>query len=54
MATQDPPSPDITGLVLAGGMARRMGGINKGLVEIGGKPMIEHVLAALRPRSAAS
>ncbi len=50
MATQDPPSPDITGLVLAGGMARRMGGIDKGLVEIGGKPMIEHVLAALRPQ----
>ena len=50
MATQDTPSGDITGLVLAGGLARRMGGIDKGLVKIGGKPMIEHVLAALRPQ----
>lgn len=38
----------VTGLVLAGGQARRMGGIDKGLVEIAGRPMIEHVLEALR------
>jgi len=44
------PSPDITGLVLAGGLARRMGGIDKGLVPVAGKPMVEHVLAALRPQ----
>ena len=50
MATPDIPSADITGLVLAGGRARRMGGIDKGLVDLGGKPMIEHVLAALRPQ----
>ena len=50
MATPDIPSADITGLVLAGGLARRMGGIDKGLVDLGGKPMIEHVLAALRPQ----
>ena len=47
---QDHPSADITGLVLAGGQARRMGGIDKGLVEIAGRPMIEHALAALRPQ----
>jgi len=50
VATPDIPSADITGLVLAGGLARRMGGIDKGLVDLGGKPMIEHVLAALRPQ----
>jgi len=44
------PLRDVTGLVLAGGLARRMGGIDKGLVPVGGKPMIEHVLAALRPQ----
>lgn len=40
----------LTGLVLAGGRASRMGGIDKGLVEIAGRPMIEHVLDALRPQ----
>jgi molybdenum cofactor guanylyltransferase len=44
------PIQDITGLVLAGGLARRMGGIDKGLVQVGGKPMVEHALAALRPQ----
>ena len=41
---------DTTGLVLAGGQARRMGGVDKGLVEIAGRPMIEHVMDALRPQ----
>jgi molybdopterin-guanine dinucleotide biosynthesis protein A len=41
---------EITGIVLAGGMGRRMGGIDKGLVELGGKPMVAHVLARLAPQ----
>ncbi len=41
---------DITGLILAGGRARRMGGIDKGLVELGSKPMISHVLERLTPQ----
>ena len=40
----------ITGLVLAGGLARRMGGEDKGLVELLGRPMIQYVLDALRPQ----
>lgn len=44
------PLEDITGLVLAGGQARRMGGVDKGLVPLAGRPMIAHVLAALRPQ----
>jgi len=40
----------MTGLVLAGGLARRMGGEDKGLVELLGRPMIEYVLDALRPQ----
>lgn len=44
------PRESITGLVLAGGMGRRMGGEDKGLVELAGRPMVEHVLDALRPQ----
>jgi molybdopterin-guanine dinucleotide biosynthesis protein A len=44
------PRDTITGLVLAGGLARRMGGEDKGLVELLGRPMIEYVLEALRPQ----
>lgn len=40
----------ITGVILAGGQARRMGGLDKGLVEVAGKPMIEWTLQALRPQ----
>ncbi|MGA8261981.1 MAG: molybdenum cofactor guanylyltransferase MobA [Arenicellales bacterium] len=37
----------ITGIILAGGRARRMGGVDKGLIPVCGRPMIEHVLGAL-------
>lgn len=37
----------ITGIVLAGGRARRMGGIDKGLIPLCGRTMIEHVLDTL-------
>ena len=36
-----------TGVILAGGQARRMQGQDKGLVELGGSPMIQYVLDAL-------
>ena len=36
--------------MLAGGQGRRMGGVDKGLVELDGKPMVAHVLDA--PRAA--
>lgn len=42
-----------TGLILAGGRARRMGGIDKGLVDLAGRPLIEWILAAVRPQTAA-
>lgn len=41
---------DVTGIVLAGGRARRMGGVDKGLLKIAGKPMIGHVLERLAPQ----
>ncbi len=43
MSTQD----QITAVILAGGRGRRMGGIDKGLVEFHGRPLIEHVIEAL-------
>ncbi len=41
------PRQAITGVILAGGRSRRMGGEDKGLLEIDGRPMIEHVIASL-------
>ncbi len=41
---------DVTGIVLAGGMGRRMGGVDKGLVELDGRPLVAHVLARLAPQ----
>jgi molybdopterin-guanine dinucleotide biosynthesis protein A len=42
---------EITGLILAGGRAQRMGGIDKGLVPFMGKPLIEHAITRLTPQS---
>ncbi|MDP3512575.1 MAG: molybdenum cofactor guanylyltransferase MobA [Sulfuritalea sp.] len=41
---------DITGLLLAGGMGRRMGGADKGLIALDGVPMASRVLERLRPQ----
>jgi len=38
----------ITGVVLAGGMGRRMDGVDKGLVSVAGTPMIARVIDVLR------
>ncbi|MEY2662125.1 MAG: molybdenum cofactor guanylyltransferase [Pseudomonadota bacterium] len=43
---------EITGLILAGGRAQRMGGIDKGLVPFMGKPLIEHAIDRLTPQVA--
>ncbi len=45
----DPTPISITGVILAGGKARRMGGQDKGLLPLLGRPMIEYVLDALAP-----
>src|SRR5438552_17959303 len=45
--------PPILGLVLAGGLARRMGGGDKTRIRIGDKTILERVLARLKPQCAA-
>ncbi len=49
----DPAVPDmaaITGVLLAGGRAERMGGQDKGLLPLGGEPLIAQALRRLRPQ----
>jgi len=43
-------SEKITGVVLAGGLGRRMGGIDKGLQELRGRPMVAWVVERLAPQ----
>lgn len=40
----------VAGLVLAGGLGRRMGGRHKAFVSLKGRPLVEHVTARLRPQ----
>jgi molybdopterin-guanine dinucleotide biosynthesis protein A len=41
---------NITGLILAGGRGMRMGQVNKGLQELQGKTMVDHVITRLKPQ----
>ena len=43
--------PPTHGLVLAGGLARRMGGGDKALIRIGNETILERALARLRPQT---
>jgi molybdopterin-guanine dinucleotide biosynthesis protein A len=49
-ASDDGARPSITGVVLAGGLSRRMGGGDKGLADLGGRSMLAHVVARLGPQ----
>ncbi|MCE9682852.1 molybdenum cofactor guanylyltransferase MobA [Halomonas alkalisoli] len=46
------PRHDVTGLILAGGQGRRMGGRDKGLEPFAGRPLVAHVRARLEGRVA--
>ena len=41
---------EVIGCVLAGGLARRMGGGDKGLIRLGGRLVLDHVLDRLEPQ----
>ncbi|HEX6734356.1 MAG TPA: molybdenum cofactor guanylyltransferase MobA [Azonexus sp.] len=43
-------APAITGVILAGGLGRRMGGVDKGLQLLAGRPLAAHVAARLAPQ----
>lgn len=45
-----PDATQITGLILAGGRARRLGGQDKGLIQMGNQLLIEYVLERFRPQ----
>jgi molybdopterin-guanine dinucleotide biosynthesis protein A len=42
--------PLITGVVLAGGLGRRMGGVDKGLRELRGRPLVAWVIERMAPQ----
>ncbi len=44
---------DIVGVLLAGGRAKRMGGGDKGLESLGGRPIMEHIVDRARPQVSA-
>jgi len=44
------PDPRILGAVLAGGLARRMGGGDKTLLPLHGRPLLVHILERLAPQ----
>ena len=48
-----PDPPPTLGVILAGGLARRMGGGDKPLRPLAGQPLLAHVVARLRPQVAA-
>lgn len=42
--------PKISGIILAGGKATRMGGSDKGLMPLAGQTMVSHVIARIKPQ----
>ena len=42
--------PTVVGCILAGGLARRMGGCDKPLLPLGGKVLLAHMIESLRPQ----
>jgi len=43
-------TPQVTGLILAGGLGRRMDSRDKGLVPFRGRPLVAHVIERLAPQ----
>lgn len=47
------PNPPTVGLLLAGGLSRRMGGGDKCLRPLGGRPVLAHIIERARPQVSA-
>lgn len=47
------PDARILGVILAGGASSRMGGGDKGLADLGGRPLLAHIIARFQPQVAA-
>jgi molybdopterin-guanine dinucleotide biosynthesis protein A len=47
---QPAPHPPVIGVLLAGGLSRRMGGGDKSLKQLATRPMLAHVIERLRPQ----
>ena len=43
-------APEVVAVVLAGGLSRRMGGGDKGLLELDGRPILDHVIDRVAPQ----
>lgn len=50
MTNADTRIPPVAGLILAGGLSRRMGGGDKTLLLLDGRPMLLHVIDRLAPQ----
>jgi molybdopterin-guanine dinucleotide biosynthesis protein A len=50
VAQRTPGTVPVTGVVLAGGLGRRMGGVDKGLQLLDGRPMVAQVIERLQPQ----
>ncbi|MCG6896168.1 MAG: molybdenum cofactor guanylyltransferase [Thiocapsa sp.] len=44
------PGSAVTGVILAGGRGRRMGGLDKGLIGFAGRPLVQWVIDSLAPQ----
>ena len=53
MSASGEAPPPVVGVLLAGGLARRMGGGDKSLRPLGGRPILEHVVERARPQVSA-
>lgn len=50
MRHADPSSTEVAGVILAGGRSRRMGGGDKGLLDLCGRSLLAHVIGRLAPQ----
>ncbi|XOV89012.1 MAG: molybdenum cofactor guanylyltransferase MobA [Pseudomonadota bacterium] len=48
--TEPQPRREITGVILCGGLSRRMGGVDKPLLDVGGRSLLHYVIDRLVPQ----